>query len=123
MLTPRLAGQYDERGGPRRPSDVGGVNQMQWGRADVFEPIGSPEWRFMSAVDDANQRLEAALSRLEAALQQRVGAGAGDAGERQRLEAEMAAVRAQFAALQETSTAVSKRLDAAIGRLKGVLAE
>ncbi len=78
----------------------------------------------MSAVDDANQRLEAALSRLEVALQSRLAAqDSGATSEREQLEQEMAAGRAQFATLKESSAAVSQRLDAAIGQLKSVLAE
>lgn len=75
----------------------------------------------MSAADDANQRLEAALSRLESSLQARLANhdGAGQA----QLEDEMTAVRSEVVSLRETSAAVSQRLDAAIGQIKGMLAE
>lgn len=75
----------------------------------------------MSAADNANQRLEAALSRLQSSLQARLASqdGAGQA----QLEDEMTAVRNEAASLKETSAAVSQRLDAAIGQIKGMLAE
>lgn len=75
----------------------------------------------MSAADDANQRLDVALSRLQSSLQARLVSqdGAGQA----QLENEMAAVRSESASLKETSAAVSQRLDAAIGQIKGMLAE
>ena len=78
----------------------------------------------MTAADDANQRLEAAISRLETTLQARLGDqnGAADA-ERGKLEQEMAAVRSEFAALKETSAAVSQHIDGAISTIKGILAK
>jgi len=45
--------------------------------------------------------------------------GAGQA----QLEDEMTAVRSEVVSLRETSAAVSQRLDAAIGQIKGMLAE
>lgn len=77
----------------------------------------------MSTVDDASQRLDAALSRLESALDARLASQSDAAGERGQLEQEMTAVRSEFASLKETSAAVSQRLDAAIGAIKGILAE
>jgi outer membrane murein-binding lipoprotein Lpp len=75
----------------------------------------------MSAADDANQRLDAALSRLQSSLQARLASqdGAGQA----QLEDEMTAVRSEFASLKDTTAVVSQRLDAAIGKIKGMLAE
>lgn len=77
----------------------------------------------MSQLDEASARLDAALDKLENAVRNRQPeadqAGQGDAA----LEAELAKLRADFAALQETSSTVSRRLDDAIGRLKGVLAD
>ena len=75
----------------------------------------------MSTVDDANQRLDAALSRLESTLQARFATQ--DNASTAQLEQEMTAVRSEFASLKETSTVVSQRLDAAIGKIKGMLAE
>ena len=80
----------------------------------------------MTIVDDANQRLDAALSRLESVLQTHLAApdkASAAEAERARLEQEMGAVRSEFAKLKKTSTAVSQRLDAAIGKVKGLLAE
>ena len=77
----------------------------------------------MTAADDANQRLEAALARLESTLQARLGGPNGADGERARLEQEMSTVRTEFAALKQTSAAVSQRIDGAIGKIKGILAE
>ena len=79
----------------------------------------------MSSVDDANQRLDAALLRLEAALQSRLESPGkpGADGKRAQLEQEMSAVRGEFASLKETSAAVSQRLDAAIGTIRNILAE
>lgn len=80
----------------------------------------------MSAVDDANLRLDAALSRLESVLQTRLaGQDTAVAAEtdRARLEQEMTTVRSEFANLKETSAAVSQRLDTAIGNVKRMLAE
>ncbi len=79
----------------------------------------------MSAVEDSNRRLDAALVRLEVALQERLNAQSNAAAgpEQARLEQEITAVRNECASLRETSTMVSQRLDAAIGQIKGVLAE
>jgi len=79
----------------------------------------------MSAGDDANQRLDAALSRLTSTLQARLATqngGAAGAGQAQ-IEQEMNAVRSECASLKETSAVVSQRLDAAIGKIKDMLAE
>ena len=75
----------------------------------------------MSAADDANQRLDAALSRLASSLQART-ANQDGAGQAQ-LEDEMTTVRSEVVSLKETSAIVSQRLDAAIGQIKGMLAE
>ena len=78
----------------------------------------------MSAIDDSNRRLDAALVRLEVALRERLEADAGSAvdQERARLEQEMTAVRNENASLKQTSAQVSQRLDSAIGQIKGMLA-
>ena len=75
----------------------------------------------MSVADDANQRLDAALARLQSSLQVRLASQDG-AGQGQ-IEDEMSAVRSEVDSLKETSVAVSQRLDAAIGQIKGILAE
>lgn len=75
----------------------------------------------MSDIDTSTRRLEVAVDRLAAAAEQRGRDGALAAADRQRLERELAALRADFARLRETSTGVAARLDAAIGRLKPML--
>lgn len=77
----------------------------------------------MSAADDANRRLDAALARLEGALRARLAQQSGAAVERAELEREVDAVRKEVAGLKETSAQVSHRLDAAIGAVKGILAQ
>lgn len=80
----------------------------------------------MSQLDQANTRLDAALERLESAVRARQakdGDAGGDTATDAQLEQELARLREDFAALQNTSSTVSRRLDAAIGRLKAVLAE
>ncbi|MDH3738086.1 MAG: DUF4164 domain-containing protein [Alphaproteobacteria bacterium] len=80
----------------------------------------------MTIVDDANQRLDAALSRLEAVMQTHLAAPdkvSAAQADRARLEQEMGTVRSEYASLKETSTQVSQRLDAAIGKVKTLLAE
>lgn len=80
----------------------------------------------MSKLNDANERLDAALARLEAAVAargQEAGAAAGAADDNQRLQSELTRLRADFESLQATSGTVSSRLDGAIGRLRNMLAE
>jgi len=77
----------------------------------------------MAAADDANQRLDAALARLESSLQARQAAQSDAVTQRAQLEQEVAAVRNKITSLRETSAQVSRRLDAAIGAVKGILAE
>lgn len=80
----------------------------------------------MSAVDDANLRLDAALTRLESALRTHLAApdrAAAAEAERARLEQEMNSVRSEFANLKKTAGLVSQRLDGAIGKVKFMLAE
>lgn len=80
----------------------------------------------MSAVDDANARLDAALSRLESTLQTHLAAPdkvSAAQAERVRIEQEMKEVRGEFASLKKSSTEVAQRLDTAIGKVKELLAE
>lgn len=77
----------------------------------------------MSQLDEASARLDAALDKLENAVRNRQSEAGRDGQGDAALEAELAKLRADFAALQETSSTVSRRLDDAIGRLKGVLAD
>jgi len=73
----------------------------------------------MGQLEDAQQRLTAALDRLEAAAAAAAAAG-GDAG---RLESELASVRERCQALEWQSREVSRRLDGAIHHLRTILSE
>lgn len=80
----------------------------------------------MSKLNDANERLDAALARLEAAVttrREKESQAAGAAEDNQRLQGELTQLRADFVTLKETSGTVSSRLDDAIGRLRHMLAQ
>lgn len=80
----------------------------------------------MSKLNDANERLNAALAQLEAAVTKRReedGQAAGVAADNARLQGELTQLRADFVTLQETSGTVSSRLDDAVVRLRNMLAE
>jgi division protein CdvB (Snf7/Vps24/ESCRT-III family) len=80
----------------------------------------------MSKLNDANERLDAALAQLEAAVTTRRdedGQAAGAAADNARLQNELTQLRADFVTLQETSGTVSSRLDDAVGRIRNMLAE
>jgi hypothetical protein len=80
----------------------------------------------MSKRNDANERLDAALTRLEVAVttrRQDDGQADDAAADNARLQGELTQLRADFVTLQETSGTVSSRLDDAIGRLRNMLAE
>ena len=64
----------------------------------------------MPRLDDAQRRIEQALDRLEATTEAR-----------KESTAQLAKLRADHAALKQTTETVSARLDAAISRLKSVL--
>jgi hypothetical protein len=78
----------------------------------VSEQTTAPFSRTISAV----QRLGAAIERLEAASAR---VGAGDL----LLAGELREARERHTALEETTHVVSRRLDAAIGRLRDLLEE
>lgn len=80
----------------------------------------------MSKLNEANDRLDAAMASLEKAVEARRGhtAGASDAPQQtEQLQGELDKLRADFATLRETSGTVSSRLDAAIGRLQNMIDE
>lgn len=77
----------------------------------------------MSDIDSSTKRLGAAVARLEAAAQKRGKAVELAEADRARLEQELAALRADFDKLRETSSGVSERLDSAIGKLRTVIGE
>jgi hypothetical protein len=74
----------------------------------------------MTRLDQARAKLSAAMDRLEAAA----GKGGDAPGGRRiaELEAELAKLRRDHAALEATVDLVAVRLDAAIGRLKTTVA-
>ncbi len=73
----------------------------------------------MPRLDEATERLNAAIERLERALDARPAGGGGE--EAEALRSELAESRDQCAALREGSATASARLDAVISRLKHVL--
>ena len=80
----------------------------------------------MSKLNEANERLDAALAQLEVAVTTRRnddGQADDAAADNARLQGELTQLRADFVSLQETSGTVSGRLDDAIGRLRNMLAE
>lgn len=80
----------------------------------------------MSKLNEANDRLDAAMTTLEKAVESRrqnatPANGSGEANDQ--LQAELDKLKTDFAALRETSGTVSGRLDDAIGRLRNMLDE
>ena len=72
----------------------------------------------MKRLEDAARRLEEAVARLEKVVGRRAG---DDLSENRRLAAALAEAKAERAALEDTTTHVASRLDAAILRLNAVL--
>ena len=70
-------------------------------------------------VQHAKSRLETAIERLERAVEAR----AGSTGVQAQTDSELAAARAEINRLKDGNTAVTARLDAAIGRVKVLLDE
>lgn len=77
----------------------------------------------MSDIESSTKRLDKAVARLETAAARRGERLDLADADRARLEKELAALRADFGRLRETSSSVSARLDAAIGRLRTVLGD
>lgn len=80
----------------------------------------------MSKLNEANDRLDAAMTMLEKAVEDRRqnAAQTGAASEQNaQLQAELDKLKTDFASLRETSGTVSSRLDDAIGRLRNMLDE
>lgn len=74
----------------------------------------------MSRLEEAQQKLESALSKLDAAIDQRLAAPESPDGEWQ---AELAAVRAEKDRLENTTHTVANQLDRTIERLQKLLQE
>lgn len=73
----------------------------------------------MTRIEEAQDKLTKALTRLEHAAREAASAGPAQSPE---LEAELAAMRARYARLEGEARAVSDRLDAAIERVRTLLA-
>ena len=72
----------------------------------------------MSRLEEAQQKLETALSKLDAAIDQRLSDSAREGGGS---EAELVAVRAEKDRLEDTTNAVATQLDRTIERLQKLL--
>ncbi len=77
----------------------------------------------MSKLNDANDRLDAAMTLLEEAVEARRESVAASAGQSDQVQAELDKLKSDFATLRDTSGTVSNRLDVAIGRLRNMLDE
>lgn len=79
----------------------------------------------MSRLHQASERLKAALERLEmvaeSAIEQQSQTNASDAEEVESLRGQLAAMRADYDRLTQTTETVSRRLDGAVDQLKLVL--
>lgn len=75
----------------------------------------------MDPVIAAQVRLEEAVHRLEQALATRGKGQSGHPAKATADSAELATLRAERVTLQATKRAATERLDAAIGRLKGLI--
>ena len=76
----------------------------------------------MAELHEVHQRLEAALGRLDSAVQTRIESGAPRARINE-LADELDRANADHAQLQETTTAIARRLDSTIERLRKILGE
>ena len=74
----------------------------------------------MSRIQEAQQRLEIAVSRLDAALQQRLN-GAEDQADIATLSQQLEAAQSEYAELQDVTAKVAERLDQTIDRLRKIL--
>ena len=76
----------------------------------------------MTRLEQARAKLSAAVDRLDAAAATSGGSAPGNSKRIAELEAELAKLRRDHAALEATVDLVAVRLDAAIGRLKTTVA-
>ncbi|MGP1257027.1 MAG: DUF4164 family protein [Kiloniellales bacterium] len=75
----------------------------------------------MTDLDEANRRLEAALSRLDRAIATRLEGEAGPEAAQSEVATALAEAQQESKRLRQLSGDVSRRLDAAIARLDRVL--
>jgi hypothetical protein len=76
----------------------------------------------MAELREVHQRLEAALVRLDSAVQMRIESLESRARVEE-LEDELDRANADHAQLQETTSAIARRLDTTIDRLRKILGE
>ncbi len=72
----------------------------------------------MSRVENASERLQAALDRLEKTLDAQMGAGGGKGGE---TPAPLQETRRRTQELSDVADQVAQRLDRAVGRINAIL--
>ena len=81
----------------------------------------------MSRLQQASERLKAALDRLEtvaeSAIEHKSQSNVSDMAEVDALRGQLSAIRADYDRLTKTTETVSARLDGAVDQLKFVLAE
>jgi multidrug efflux pump subunit AcrA (membrane-fusion protein) len=99
----------------RAPPIVVGVDVLA---TAIFEHITTVVR--MSRLDEAQQRLNAALTRLERAVEAKVKA-AGESGACTVDDGQLEALKAENEQLRQASAEAGERLDTAIRRLEGVL--
>ena len=83
----------------------------------VGDGVALKSGKIESKLEQAAKRLELAVTRLERAIRH-VG---GDSLESKRLVAALAEAKAEYSALEQTTSLVATRLDATIARLNAVL--
>lgn len=76
----------------------------------------------MSRIQEAQQRLEVALSRLDAALQKRMDGTEGQE-DIAALSQQLELAQSDYAQLQDVTATVADRLDHTIGRLRKILGD
>jgi|TARA_B100000315_G_scaffold239797_1_gene258989 hypothetical protein len=70
-------------------------------------------------VQQARNRLDAALERLEKAFEK----GPKDGGDQSGLAAELSTARDEIGSLKDSNKAVSKRIDSAIGKVRDLIGD
>lgn len=94
------------------------VFRLTLARPRAYAPTVGSEGMPMGEIEDAAQRLQAALDRLEQAIEARAAADASGRDDQPAVHEALEATRAENAALQRVVETVATRLDATIDRLK-----